>query len=376
MSIGLKGMTWSHPRGYDPIVATSAVWKQKTGVDIAWDKRSLQDFESFPVEELARQYDFIVIDHPHVGQVTAEGCLTPLDVPGREADLEALARASVGASFRSYNWQGRQWALPIDAATQVMAYRADLLATPPKRWEDVMALALEGRVVLPLRPPHSLMMVFTLAANLGHPCPTSNDRPFLAPEIGERVFGMLGELVPLLDAADFARDPIAASELLADGDRRLAVMPYGYGYVSYSIPGFREHRLTFGNVPAADAIGPAGTALGGTGIAVSAFLAHRQEAIDYAFWVASGEVQKTLYAASGGQPGHLDAWLDDAVNAATGDFYRNTLETLRTSYLRPRFNGYMAFQAAASERINKGLLAREAPASITAALNALFAGSC
>ena len=44
MSIGLKGMTWSHPRGYDPIVATSAVWKQKTGVDIAWDKRSLQDF--------------------------------------------------------------------------------------------------------------------------------------------------------------------------------------------------------------------------------------------------------------------------------------------------------------------------------------------
>ena len=63
------------------------------------------------------------------------------------------------------------------------------------------------------------------------------------------------------------------------------------------------------------------------------------------------------------------------MNAATGDFYRNTLETLRTSYLRPRFNGYMAFQAAASERINKGLLAREAPASITAALNALFAGS-
>ena len=75
-------MTWSHPRGYDPMVACSALWKEKTGVEIMWDKRSLQDFESFPVEELARAYDLIVIDHPHVGQITAEGCLAPLDVVG------------------------------------------------------------------------------------------------------------------------------------------------------------------------------------------------------------------------------------------------------------------------------------------------------
>lgn len=79
----LKGMTWSHPRGYDPMVACSALWNEKTGVSIEWDKRSLQGFESFPVEELARAYDLIVIDHPHVGQITAEGCLAPLDVPGR-----------------------------------------------------------------------------------------------------------------------------------------------------------------------------------------------------------------------------------------------------------------------------------------------------
>jgi len=50
--VTLKGMTWSHPRGYDPMVACSSLWKQTTGVAIEWDKRSLQDFESFPVEEL------------------------------------------------------------------------------------------------------------------------------------------------------------------------------------------------------------------------------------------------------------------------------------------------------------------------------------
>src|SRR6185437_13848197 len=84
----LKGMTWNHPRGFDPMVETSRIWRDKTGVDIEWDKRSLQDFESFPVEELARAYDMIVIDHPHVGQITAENCLAPLDVAGREADRE------------------------------------------------------------------------------------------------------------------------------------------------------------------------------------------------------------------------------------------------------------------------------------------------
>src|SRR5262245_26541956 len=115
-------MTWNHARGYDPMVACARLWKEKTGIAIDWDKRSLQDFESFPVQELARAYDLIVIDHPHVGQITAEGCLEPLDGAGRQAELIVLSNASVGRSYPSYTWQGRQWAFPIDAATQVQAW--------------------------------------------------------------------------------------------------------------------------------------------------------------------------------------------------------------------------------------------------------------
>jgi multiple sugar transport system substrate-binding protein len=110
MSVTLKGMTWSHPRGYDPMVACAKLWHEKTGVTVIWDQRSLQDFESFPVETLAREYDLIVIDHPHVGQVNALDCLAPLDTPGREAEWRALQRDSVRQSYSSYRWQGRQWA--------------------------------------------------------------------------------------------------------------------------------------------------------------------------------------------------------------------------------------------------------------------------
>ena len=168
--IALRGMTWSHPRGYDPMVACSAAWQEKTGVAIAWDKRSLQDFESFPVEELARRYDLIVIDHPHVGQITREQCLLPLDRPDRVDALATLAHQSVGPSSESYRWEGHLWALPIDAAAQIQAWRLDRLPAPARNWDEMMVLARTGRVLCPMRPPHSLMALYTLTANLGRPC--------------------------------------------------------------------------------------------------------------------------------------------------------------------------------------------------------------
>jgi multiple sugar transport system substrate-binding protein len=367
----LKGMTWSHPRGYDPMVATSAAWKERTGVEIAWDKRSLQDFESFPVEELARQYDLIVIDHPHVGQITAARCLLALDVPGREPERAELARGSVGQSYPSYAFEGHQWAFPIDAAAQVMAYRADIIERPPVTWNEVVELARIGQVVLPLLPPHSLMTFFTLAANLGTPCATGPGE-LIAPEAGIEVCGRLAELAALIEPSNFALDPIAASEALARQDALVSVMPYGYGYVSYAREGFRPRPLSFTNIPELGRHGPIGSALGGTGIAVSAFSGQPEAAIDYAYWVASGETQRRVYAGSGGQPGHAAAWEDEAVNASVGDFYRDTRATLEGAYVRPRHEGYMAFQDAASRRINAGLMTKAPARDIVAALNTLY----
>ena len=366
----LKGMTWSHPRGYDPMVACSALYKTEKGVEIAWDKRSLQDFESFPVEELARAYDLIVIDHPHVGQITKESCLEPLDVPGREADFDAMAKASVGQSFPSYNWQGRQWAFPIDAATQVQAFRDDL-ADPAETWDDVLELAEQGGVLLPLRPPHSLMCFYTLSANLMAPCATSGDI-LVDPVKGAKAFDMIAELAALVDPACFDMDPIAVSERMAEEGSTIACAPLIYGYVNYAIDGFRPQVLTFTDIPEAGIIGPAGSALGGTGIAVSAFSRDKAAAIDFAYWIASGDIQRGLYASSGGQPGHAAAWEDDTVNSATGDFYRGTRATLEAAWVRPRHDGYMGFQQAASERLNAGLKGKEAGAAVVADLNRMF----
>jgi len=371
----LKGMTWSHPRGYDPMIACTKLWQQETGVEIHWDKRSLQDFESFPVVELARQYDLIVIDHPHVGEITAQGCLAPLDVVGREAEREQLAAASIGGSYSSYTWQGRQWAFPIDAAAQVQAWRPDLLRRALTTWDGMLELARQGKVMVPMRAPHSLMCFYTLAANLGTPCATRGPGDLIAPADGEAVYDALAELIGHCARECFEMDPIAVMQRMSEANSEIACAPLIYGYVNYGIDGFRERRLVFDDIPVAGRHGPVGSALGGTGIAVSAFGAEMEAAIDFAYWIASGDVQRGLFGEAGGQPGHAAGWGDEALNAVTNGFYTNTRATLDNAWVRPRHQGYMAFQEQASQRLNAGLMAAETGAAVVADINGLFARS-
>ena len=352
--IVLRGMTWSHPRGFEPLVACSRLWREKNGVDIRWDKRSLQDFEAFPVEDLAARYDLIVIDHPHVGQITREQCLLAFDDPDRAAAREALKQASVGPSYPSYHWEGRQWALPIDAAAQVQAWRPDLMGAPTATWREALDLARRGEARCPMRAPHSLMVLYTLCGNLGRPCAVQGPH-LVDANAGAEAFEIMRELVSRLGPECFEMDPIDVFEEMARPESRVACAPLIYGYVSYAAAGFRPRRILFADIPAVGSNGPAGSALGGTGIAVSARSEHRDAAREFAYWVSSGDVQAGLYAAAGGQPAHAAAWEATSVNEPVGSFYRSTRRTLEGAWLRPRHDGYMPFQDQAARLIGEAL---------------------
>jgi multiple sugar transport system substrate-binding protein len=355
--IVLKGMTWSDPRGYDPVVAAAAAFAGLVpGVRIDWDKRSLQGFESTPVDELAAAYDLMVIDHPHVGAVVAEDCLLPLDRHAPAESLLALEGETVGKSFASYRLAGHQWALPIDAATQVQAIRPDRQPQPLRRWDEVMAAARDGAVLWPLRPPHVLMSFYTLCANLGDPCAVTRG-PLVARETGRRVMAALQALADLVDPACRAMDPIAALDALADS-RTHRLIPLTYLYSPYSRPGYRPQAIAFHDIPAIGDGGPIGSALGGTGIAVSARTAHPELCTRFALWLASAEVQRGLYAAHNGQPGNARAWGDAAVNAGVGNAYAQTRLTHEAAWLRPRHAGYMAFQEAGSHIVLDAITGR------------------
>jgi multiple sugar transport system substrate-binding protein len=363
----LKGMTWNHPRGLDPLVAASARWVELGGAPIAWEARSLQDFEHYPLDDLARRFDLIVIDHPHVGQIVKQDCLAPF---AGTPQLAEIAAGSVGRSYESYHFDGRQWALPIDAAAQVQAYAPDRIGTPLGSWDEIVSLAREGRIACPLRPPHALMTLFTLCGQLGR-SPDATGARLFDPEIAEEAYERLLELAALIGEHARAQDPIAVFEAMAAPGSRLAAAPFIYGYVSYAREGFRPHRIAFADLAPLGPAGVAGSALGGTGIAVSALGVHIAEATRFASWVASGAVQAGLYAVAGGQPGHDRAWRDVEINAITHDFYAATRATLEAAWLRPRHDGYMAFQQQASALLDDAILLRAPAAATIAALNQL-----
>lgn len=342
--IQLTGITWNHTRGYLPMVATAQRCSElHPDVEIAWQKRSLQAFADAPVEELAQRFDLLVIDHPHIGAMAASGAFLPLDEHLSADFLQDQAENSVGLSHPSYQYDGHLWALAIDAATPVASYRPDLLPSNelPANWDELMLMAKGGRVCLPAIPVDSVTNFYMCCLAQGE-TPFEREDRVVSDEVALAAIDMLRQLVSACDPACLQRNPIQTAEAMVASDH-LAYCPFAFGYSNYSRPGYSARPLHYANLLTFRGQTLRST-LGGTGLAISAKCADRDTALAYAKYVASPATQRGLFFEAGGQPGHRSAWLDDSLNAATANFFGNTLQTLDNAYLRPRYHGYMHFQ--------------------------------
>ena len=355
--IHLRGMTWKHTRGLAPMAATAACFCEwHPDVSIEWEARSLSDFGEAPVENLATQYDLVVLDHPYMGALAEAKCFLPLDKHLTADQLHDFAADSTGPSYRTYQVNGHQWALAIDAAAQVAGWRADLLEreglTVPQTWNDVFALARvrRGFVSLPLWPLDTLMCFFTLCANAGDACFTHPDR-LVRRATGEHALEMLRRLREVAAPQAATENPIAVWERMSTTDE-VAYCPLGFGYSNYARAGYRASQLCFGLIPSAGR-GPIGATLGGAGLALSARCEHRRIALEYAAWVASRACQRGLYVESGGQPGSQAAWLDKHPNTLANGYFRATLPVLEQAFVRPRHAGFVRFQNLAAEVLTR-----------------------
>ena len=350
-SVHLRGMTWNHSRGYTPMVATAQRFCElQSGVEITWEKRSLQEFADQPLDQLAERYDLLVIDHPWVGFVARAGWLLPLDEHLPAPLLGDHVAQSVGPSARSYSFGGHQWALAIDAATPVASWRPDLIADGdlPRSWSDLLNLARAGGVLMPGMPVDTLMNFYMVCSTLGEDVSQVADR-FVSPQIGVQALRMLRELALALDPRFFDLNPIRVYEVMTLTDR-FAYCPFAYGYSNYSREGYARRPLEFGDLVEIDGR-RCRTTLGGAGLAISSRCAGVKAALSYAAFVADPLCQRTLYFENGGQPGHRTAWMDERVNLASRNFFINTLPALDRAFLRPRYPGYLRFQDRAAAPI-------------------------
>lgn len=351
----LRGITWNHTRGFLPMVATAQRYSEThPGVEIVWEKRSLQAFADEPLDVLAGRFDLLVIDHPHVGAAARGEMLLPLDEHLPTELLRSQAEGQVGRSHESYRYGGHQWALAIDAATPVASWiRGDF--DVPGTWSELLQLAKAGMVVVPALAIDSLMNWYSLCIDWDS---TLFQTPgcLVNPTTGEQALECLRELVTLCSPACLWRNPIAVYEALCDSHDPAKYCPFAFGYSNYAQEGYASACLEFGSPPS----GPSGkalrTTLGGTGLAISAGCFEREIALDYAQFVARPETQRGIYVRSGGQPGHRDAWTDRDANDGTGQYFNRTLPVVDRAYLRPRYSGYMEFQDAACLVVHRALL--------------------
>jgi multiple sugar transport system substrate-binding protein len=352
--------------------AAAAMWQQLTGVRLRWETRSLASFGDQPLDAVAGRYDLIVMDHPLIGEAAANGVLVPLDECASAGLLDDLATQTVGPSYRSYQHAGHQWALPVDAACQVTAFRPDLMGAEPlpQTWAEVAALARRrpGLVALPLQSAHALTAVCTLCANAGTPVGTDDGW------LSGGAAGHAIELLRVCTAGTAGRfgdaEPPELLSALATG-RDIGYVPLVYGYVTYCEPDGPVPGCRFTDLPPGDR-GPAGSTLGGAGLAVPARSGQRDAALAFAQWACSGAVQRDVIAAHGGQPAHRAAWDDPAVNAATHQFYAATRATIEAAWVRPREPWWPYFQRHGGEAIRLGVTGGQPVAHVVAELRSVW----
>ncbi len=364
LPIQLRGMTWDHPRAYLPLEAFNGTDAVPT---VAWDRQPLADFEARPLETLAPEYDLLVVDHPGLGHAVASGAIVPWDEVVEGEQLTSWAGSAVGPTWSSYHLDGAQWAVPIDAATQVSLAAAQQAGPLPASWREVVDVASSMPTALCLGGPHAFLTLLAM-------CADDRARPadhLVDPEVAVPALDLLRAVWRHVDREVSLGDPIHVHEAIASGT--VDYCPLAYGYASYARPRPGARALRWADAPRQATELP-GSVLGGTGLAVSSRRGTDLHAVrTWATGYLTTAVQTGLVPANGGQPAHRAAWDSTTVDRAWGGYYSATRASVETAWTRPRYDGWVGLQDEGSRLVREVVEGHARPDTVVTEINAAHA---
>lgn len=341
----LTGITWDHSRALPPLVAAAQRYEElHPGIRILWEKRSLHEFGHMPIDVLADRFDLIVIDHPWAGFCFDRDLIVDLK-PLLQADGTIQPENFVGQAFSSYDYRGKQLALPIDMATPVPSWRPDLMEKAsvdiPKTWNDLLDLADRGLLAMPGFNADLFlnwsMLIRALEAN------PYQDPEFIADsEWAREAMERLKRLAEPQPARIFETNPIKLAEWMTQTDE-IAYNPFAYSYINYARPSFTRNPLKFGNLVALEDGTPLRSILGGTGYAITHTCRNIEAAWAFGKFCIQEFVQDGVYLYAGGQPAHQTVWNRES-DFFNGNFFADTKKAHEEAIVRPRYHGYVPLQ--------------------------------
>jgi multiple sugar transport system substrate-binding protein len=366
----LRGMAWDHPRAYRPLEAFAAT---AVGPGVRWDRQPLADFEARPIGEVADDHDLLVIDHPGLGAAIESNALLPLEDVVDPDVLAGWSARAVGPTWDSYTVDGRQWAVPIDAATQVSVMAAGLSQPVPRSWCEVASFVAEVPTTLCLGGPHALLMLLAMTASDRHPVDGRPGADLLDRDAAVEALCLLQRLWQLVDRDVSGGDPVEVHEAVAAG--RVSYCPLAYGYAAYARPAAGALPLRWSDAPASPA-GRPGTVLGGTGLAVSARSGGDLDQVRrFLGGFLDAEVQTGLVPDHSGQPADRAAWDDPRLDEEWGGYYSGTRASLEAAVLRPRVAGWIDVQTRAGALVRDAVTGGSDPGTVVDQVNEAYADS-
>lgn len=345
----LRVLAWDHPRCLTPLAAARDAYRAITGIDLEISVRSLAGFgDEVPT---SGELDIVLIDHPHIGEAAAGGQIVALDGLLAAGTIADCRNGAIGPSGWCYEHEGKTWAIPIDAACQVLACSRTIAS--PMTVEEVIALAQvrPGRVVLPLHPAHALSAFVSIVAALGADDAVTG---FCDSSMAVEALEVMAKLVALGPVVAHDWDPPAA--LAALEGQEVDCIPWTYGYVGYDVQ--------WADAPAWDTGGTPGSILGGVGMAVLSGANDPVAAATFAAWFGGTHTQRDIVATCGGQPAEAGAWA-----ASPDPLCQATVRSMEAAVVRPRATWWPALQIDAGELIRANLIAGVPPNKIAELLH-------
>lgn len=278
---------------------------------------------------------------------------------GRAALEEAVRRSTAAGSDLDLHWDTHS----LEGFESSAA---------PTTWKEVDALADQRAVALSLAGPHAFLTFSSVCVALGEE-PGTNGYGYVSRPLALAAIELLTRLANRAPEGSDCLNPIAMLEQMATTDS-IAYCPLIYGYVNYARVNLAR-PLTFVDAPAREHGGRPGSTMGGTGLALTHRSEPGPELLVHLRWLLAPRTQRTFIPEHEGQPSAIEAWEDALVNQASGNFYRNTRRTIEQSWVRPRYGGYITFQAEASALIRSILSGDTAPQTGLDQLQRLYSAS-
>lgn len=363
--IRLKGITWTNPRGYLPLAASSAVWNvARPEVAVEWEQFPWYEFEDQVISSLqARKgkYDLIMFDHPWTGTLAAEGWLTPWNSLLPQEELRSIEARTIMPSFQSYVQNDLLWALPLDSACHAGLYRSDQVTAEelPARWDLVEGWAREHQssshpypLALSLEGVLGSCLFLSLMNGLGCPPYLDPESPTCDRTAATHILRMLKPLLAYAppDSQHWGPWDIYQHFITSDD---LLYSPSIFAYVNYFGETGRSAALKLTSVPDMTPEKPGTPILGGVGLGIDAASRFQREAGEFGRYLMSDAVQTNLFPQHFGQPSAVKVWKDPVLNLRIGDFYLDLASGMNRAYIRPTYAGFHAFELSIGRALQK-----------------------